>query len=78
MNLQFLNKANQYVIVMFKYLQTKSNRFVNDLKTKKTIENTFVQVSGGGRMAIVREGKFTKNTNSVTLCKTNFGPKKLI
>ena len=38
MNLQFLNKANQYVIVMFKYLQTKSNRFVNDLKTKKLLK----------------------------------------
>ena len=37
-------------MLIFKYLRTTSNRFLNDLKSRENIKNTFVKVSDVGRM----------------------------
>ena len=49
-NFQVFNLANQCGKLIFKYLRTTSKRFLNDLKTRENIKNTFVKVFGGGRM----------------------------
>ena len=49
-NFQVFNLANQCGKLIFKYLRTTSKRFLNDLKTRENIKNTFVKVSRGGKM----------------------------
>ena len=54
---QVFNLANQCGKLIFKYLRTTSKRFLNDLKTRENIKNTFVKVSGGGRMGHLLNAK---------------------